>query len=309
MLQRAASVTSKMGSARVSNPISGEVGAAARDTRPSSCRKSAVSNPISGEVGAAASFELQITGPVETFQTPSAGRWVLQPAGLVVEGGGVRVGFKPHQRGGGCCSLGDSWERYQGPDEVSNPISGEVGAAAVHYKWLINYRVGMFQTPSAGRWVLQRTCRSSSSAEAASFKPHQRGGGCCSSTPSFPSSSTTSFKPHQRGGGCCSAPRSSSPAGRPATSFKPHQRGGGCCSKMSKLKKLNELLMFQTPSAGRWVLQLLECWPQGHSRPRGFKPHQRGGGCCSAGFSELWSINPTCFKPHQRGGGCCSSRC
>ncbi len=62
------------------------------------------------------------------FQTPSAGRWVLQHRHLPL------VGEE------GC--------------QVSNPISGEVGAAA---------------TPSAVR-LRKRD----------SFKPHQRGGGCCS---------------------------------------------------------------------------------------------------------------------------------
>ncbi len=39
----------------------------------------AVSNPISGEVGAAAMMFLRRFPRVRSFQTPSAGRWVLQP--------------------------------------------------------------------------------------------------------------------------------------------------------------------------------------------------------------------------------------
>ncbi len=62
-----------------------------------------VSNPISGEVGAAAFVDGTPEEEEFVFQTPSAGRWVLQPKklGLVT----IRV-------------------------LVSNPISGEVGAAA-----------------------------------------------------------------------------------------------------------------------------------------------------------------------------------
>ncbi len=67
---------------------------------------------------------------------------------------------------------------------VSNPISGEVGAAAVR------------QSPAPGL--------------RAGFKPHQRGGGCCSRPQvcAFHDDGHLRFKPHQRGGGCCS-PRGS----------------------------------------------------------------------------------------------------
>ena len=64
-----------------------------------------------------------------TFQTPSAGRWVLQLNVRVNKDGNKGV--------------------------VSNPISGEVGAAANFEARLIVY-------------------------SRARFKPHQRGGGCCS---------------------------------------------------------------------------------------------------------------------------------
>ncbi len=112
-----------------------------------------VSNPISGEVGAAA-------------RNDAEGRSSL------------REGFKPHQRGGGCCSPQSINTRHT-HDSDSNPISGEVGAAAPlllgtlpHPKRVSNPISGgvgaaavefyhgdqftwMFQTPSAGRWVLQ----------------------------------------------------------------------------------------------------------------------------------------------------------
>ncbi len=117
--------------------------------------------------------------PYTNFQTPSAGRWVLQH--FEVKGGlpSVALCFKPHQRGGGCCS-GDVYIRasiakllFQTPSAgrwvlqrkivvmksgvmvVSNPISGEVGAAALSVPlWLVSV-LSTFQTPSAGRWVLQ----------------------------------------------------------------------------------------------------------------------------------------------------------
>ncbi len=41
----------------------------------------------------------------------------------------------------------------------------------------------------------------------------------------------------------------------PGTSFKPHQRGGGCCSVWWQKQVASESCLFQTPSAGRWVLQ------------------------------------------------------
>ncbi len=40
------------------------------------------------------------------------------------------------------------------------------------------------------------------------------------------------------------------------TCFKPHQRGGGCCSGTINMLTISGVLTFQTPSAGRWVLQL-----------------------------------------------------
>ena len=64
-----------------------------------------VSNPISGEVGAAAAVKAEERKKRELakFQTPSAGRWVLQHLQMNIP----------------------ATEHF-----VSNPISGEVGAAA-----------------------------------------------------------------------------------------------------------------------------------------------------------------------------------
>ncbi len=65
-----------------------------------------------------------------------------------------------------------------------------------------------------------------------------------------------------------------------ASSFKPHQRGGGCCSILKGFFG-PEAGGFQTPSAGRWVLQLSAKGILVGKRALSFKPHQRGGGCCS----------------------------
>ncbi len=239
------------------------------------------------------------------FQTPSAGRWVLQQ--FVSKWAAMHFySFKPHQRGGGCCSYPWAVRSNQGQNPVSNPISGEVGAAAypqglpgVHRQHVSNPISGevgaaaclvsrvlapadlvsnpisgevgaaaspeaevaeriayRFQTPSAGRWVLQRSMRQRRNSASQSFKPHQRGGGCCSTLLVLvvAAQEEPSFKPHQRGGGCCSPGyikrlvTSWSPVSNPISgevgaaaprmrltkrhtkSFKPHQRGGGCCS-------------------------------------------------------------------------------
>ena len=66
--------------------------------------------------------------PNNPFQTPSAGRWVLQR---------------------------DLRESGRQGHQVSNPISGEVGAAAAAVMTAADAVNKMFQTPSAGRWVLQ----------------------------------------------------------------------------------------------------------------------------------------------------------
>ncbi len=63
--------------------------------------------------------------------------------------------------------------------------------------------------------------------------------------------------------------------------FKPHQRGGGCCSTTEIQAEGKYTLKFQTPSAGRWVLQLGGDLIDIAIEERSFKPHQRGGGCCS----------------------------
>ncbi len=164
------------------------------------------------------------------FQTPSAGRWVLQRD---VEGGNL-----------------------QGGHAVSNPISGEVGAAAHRHHPGERHDHPEFQTPSAGRWVLQPPLRAS----------HR--------------------DLHGR--------------------FKPHQRGGGCCSTRSQLFALRSQSWFQTPSAGRWVLQ--QVITPNSRKLVGFVSNPISG---EVGAAALWSLllemlPYASFKPHQRGGGCCS---
>ena len=87
--------------------------------------------------------------------------------------------FKPHQRGGGCCNFLSLRRLQRRNSLVSNPLSGEVGAATEGCLGL-DGGFGQFQTPSAGRWVLQQASKKSPLfALISSFKPHQRGGGCC----------------------------------------------------------------------------------------------------------------------------------
>ncbi len=138
--------------------------------------------------------------------------------------------FKPHQRGSGCCSEHEAI-----------------------VAWAERFR---FQTPSAGRWVLQLAYGNFRNANHGDrFKPHQRGGGCCS----LPSRS-------REGQGRRVSNPISGEVGAAAfgiwnmrsgsrPSFKPHQRGSGCCSAEKTSFLANRLCSFQTPSAGRWVLQ------------------------------------------------------
>ncbi len=241
-----------------------------------------VSNPISGEVGAAATCLRTVSGAARLFQTPSAGRWVLQLevaagrqsltvkvsnpiSGEVGAAAWVKAlralrghaSFKPHQRGGGCCSEASA---DLAPDTnwmVSNPISGEVGAAAWLQALGAQVPLAWFQTPSAGRWVLQPGFNFVHLDNCGRFKPHQRGGGCCSVLrQAHGPPRTRGFKPHQRGGGCCSRTVSRISTAPSSRGFKPHQRGGGCCSQP-------RVSVVQSP------------------RQTSFKPHQRGGGCCS----------------------------
>ncbi len=86
----------------------------------------------SGEVGAATTSGPGTRARSSPFQTPSAGRWVLQQIGTVDAMKAMGACFKPHQRGGGCCN-----------DRLLAPAEDEEDGRE-------------FQTPSAGRWVLQR---------------------------------------------------------------------------------------------------------------------------------------------------------
>ncbi len=139
------------------------------------------------------------------FQTPSAGRWVLQPGTVSTSFRCTDAGFKPHQRGGGCCSDKNCCEDYANVD--------------------------LFQTPSAGRWVLQPvTTKATLSALLACFKPHQRGGGCCS------------FAAELAEWESCDE-------------FQTPSAGRWVLQLENKLVTVRGNSWFQTPSAGRWVLQ------------------------------------------------------
>ena len=113
----------------VSNPISGEVGAAA-STRVSGCteRRLAVSNPISGEVGAAAPEIFAAYSKETVFQTPSAGRWVLQRRRIHVTTKATST-FQTPSAGRWVLQRRSHHPAFRHGRCVSNPISGEVGAA------------------------------------------------------------------------------------------------------------------------------------------------------------------------------------
>ncbi len=143
------------------------------------------------------------TGKKRTFQTPSAGRWVLQlielatvailAAKFQTPSAGRWVLQRPHR---GCLAFGRL---------VSNPISGEVGAAA--------------------------TCLY-----------------CNADTTDLVSNPISG----EVGAAACLYLANDMAW---VTGFKPHQRGGGCCSPHSCRKPDLVQCEFQTPSAGRWVLQ------------------------------------------------------
>ncbi len=292
-----------------------------------------VSNPISGEVGAAAWYRfVPLPHRGAGFQTPSAGRWVLQH-------GNVRTALScdvsvsnPISGEVGAAAVPGCYGRRSQASRVSNPISGEVGAAAWDHRpdrvdseymfqtpsagrWVLQLKnignlislYSAFQTPSAGRWVLQQKAwhdrrdywfrvsnpisgEVGAAADANckggwddndSFKPHQRGGGCCSvegaravyATAEFQTPSAGRWVLQLRPGfapslghlvsnpisgevGAAAIEEKSHEVDQQA-GFKPHQRGGGCCSPSPPRVSRSMVLAFQTPSAGRWVLQLL----------------------------------------------------
>ncbi len=265
-----------------------------------------VSNPISGEVGAAARVVLYAPPELHSmFQTPSAGRWVLQHQKAWALN--MLIGeFQTPSAGRWVLQL-RLWKIRQNFIEVSNPISGEVGAAADEFDYETCEQASMFQTPSAGRWVLQLGL----------FLAMSGLGFVVSNPISGEVGAAARIAFTMRCG--------------IRSSFKPHQRGGGCCSILAVNAPSVYSIGFQTPSAGRWVLQhglqlRAHRW-RGVSNPisgevgaaairmknqffelsAGFKPHQRGGGYCS--WPPCWSRahdGTRSFKPHQRGGGCSS---
>ncbi len=114
-----------------------------------------VSNPISGEVGAAAFSVILLGGlGVGLFQTPSAGRWVLQPCGNKHVAASFEE-FQTPSAGRWVLQPSSLSLPFSFWPSVSNPISGEVGAATVEAEIEPAELAYLFQTPSAGRWVLQ----------------------------------------------------------------------------------------------------------------------------------------------------------
>ncbi len=239
----------------VSNPISGELGAAASGARHDRRRGRAVSNPISGEVGAAACKRLQAIILSSEFQTPSAGRWELQPSMLARENI-ILI--------------------------VSNPISGEVGAAADVL--LISDGVGdiKFQTPSAGSWELQPPRVGFSMKTAQSFQtpsagkwvlqlrvhPHVHGYRQDVSNPISGEVGAAAgpdglargrhhghvSNPISGEVGAAAHPAQQHPWPFPSVS-NPISGEVGAAAGLSTSRTSSSFFWFQTPSAGRWVLQ------------------------------------------------------
>ncbi len=192
----------------------------------------------------------------------------------------VIASFKPHQRGGGCCSETLRF-LFNVSLEVSNPISGEVGAAAYWFQYLHPRRRHVSNPISGEVGAAAGICTFTRTLMSSRFKPHQRGGGCCSNR-----SCSLRFARH--------------------SSFKPHQRGGGCCSGERHALVHDYVYRFQTPSAGRWVLQ-----PTATSRLSlrlALVSNPISGEVGAAAFvcAFLSATLIPRFKPHQRGGGCCS---
>ena len=172
-----------------------------------SCLLGQVSNPISGEVGAAAGHHVRCKSWREClFQTPSAGRWVLQLRRL--------------------------WQTKIALTPVSNPISGEVGAAAPRYLEGHFRSPCRFQTPSAGRWVLQHALRLPTIHSRIQFQTPSAGRWVLQHA-----HFVWQHRPHLR----VSNPISGE-VGAAAGTRRSQTRSGAA--------------MFQTPSAGRRVLQL-----------------------------------------------------
>ncbi len=129
MLQHGRHELDKGSARRVSNPISGEVGAAAWETLGNAIKgQMKFQTPSAGRwvLQPAASLWCRRRRP--TFQTPSAGRWVLQPD-IVAQKVEVTRKFQTPSAGRWVLQQFEFWG-WEDHLRVSNPISGEVGAAA-----------------------------------------------------------------------------------------------------------------------------------------------------------------------------------
>ncbi len=179
----------------------------------------------------------RVASPSRSFQTPSAGRWVLQLCDAITAASENKI--------------------------VSNPISGEVGAAA-------NNRLGsdaamenMFQTPSAGRWVLQLQ-------EALPQHPPRShvsnpisgevGAAASRTAVGFGKVAKTVSNPISGEVGAAAPRRLPLSAGRIGVSNPiSGEVGAAACVCCKKPVVLARWQTFQTPSAGRWVLQRGVC--------------------------------------------------
>ncbi len=90
-----------------------------------------------------------------SFQTPSAGRWVLQQLVVLRAPASPKCWFQTPSAGRWVLQLFELTLVFGAIAGVSNPISGEVGAAAGSNGCGWQRSRIQFQTPSAGRWVLQ----------------------------------------------------------------------------------------------------------------------------------------------------------
>ncbi len=96
-----------------------------------------VSNPISGEVGAAVQEVQEWLLFEQEFQTPSAGRWVLQQRASAYRPSSSIAVSNPISGEVGAAAQVAAKAQHDQLRLVSNPISGEVGAAAYKGMFII----------------------------------------------------------------------------------------------------------------------------------------------------------------------------
>ncbi len=200
--------------------------------------------------------------------------------------------FKPHQRGGGCCSQFPQTLHCRA-QHVSNPISGEVGAAAAGKITVTGEYNSEFQTPSAGRWVLQQMERFCIAGITIVSNPisGEVGAAATRRLQSQPSTRLC-FKPHQRGGGCCSPVSLAQRQLRTSVVSNPISGEVGAAAGSVQFVLDESAAMFQTPSAGRWVLQLDLFWGHKRKLSKMFQTPSAGRWVLQRGFFNPAGRNP-----------------